>query len=142
MPQGASGYLVFLSHSAIDAWVAGQLKREIGQRGAAVFLDEASIDIGADFEEEILASLERANELVVLLTPWAMERRYVWAEIGAAWGRRMPIVVLLHGIAISELTQMANVPLLLKRRDMIELNEVETYLDQLERRIADHERNS
>jgi hypothetical protein len=32
-------------------------------------LDEAEIDIGADFEEDILAFLEKAHELVVLLTP-------------------------------------------------------------------------
>jgi hypothetical protein len=28
--------------------------------------------------------------LVVLLTPWALERPYVWIELGASWGRRIP----------------------------------------------------
>ena len=50
------------------------------------------MNIGADFEEAILASLDKADELVVLLTPWALDRPYIWAEIGAAWGKRIPIV--------------------------------------------------
>ena len=76
--------LVFISHSGPDTWVANQIAREIEARGATPFLDEAQIDAGADFEEDILNFLERAHELVVLLTPWALDRPYVWAEIGAA----------------------------------------------------------
>src|SRR5437879_6799513 len=90
--------LVFVSHSGMDTWVAKQIAREIEARGATPFLDEAQVDVGADFEEDILDFLERAHELVVLLTPWALERPYVWAEIGAAWGRRIPIVALLLGL--------------------------------------------
>ncbi len=95
--------LIFVSHSSADTWVAKQIAREIKARGGTPFLDEAQVDAGADFEEDILRFLERAHELVVLLTPWALDRPYVWAEIGAAWGRRIPIVALLLGITPSEL---------------------------------------
>lgn len=95
--------LVFVSHSGADTWVAKQIAREIAACGAVPFLDEAEIDVGADFEEDILAFLERADELVVLITPWALERPYVWAEIGAAWGRRIPIVGLLQGLSAGDL---------------------------------------
>jgi hypothetical protein len=88
--------LVFVSHSGTDTWVARQISREIGECGAVPILDEAEIDVGADFEDDILTFLEKADELVVLITPWALERPYVWAELGAAWGRRIPIVGLLH----------------------------------------------
>lgn len=128
-------YRVFLSHAAADGWVVRQLRREMLSRGATVFLDETGIEIGADFEERILESLERADELVVLLTPWALERRYVWAEIGAAWGLRMPMVVLLHGVQVRQLTESSNVPLLLKRRNLLELNDVDRYLEQLKQRV-------
>jgi len=74
---------VFVSHSARDTWVARQIAREITKCGAEAFLDEAEIGIGDDFEEEILAFLDNADELVVLMTPWALERPYVWAELGA-----------------------------------------------------------
>ena len=98
-------------------------------------MDEAEIDVGADFEEDILAFLEKADELVVLITPWALERPYVWAELGAAWGRRIPIVGLLHGLSVSELQSKPGVPILLKKRDLLSLNEIEVYLDQLLKRI-------
>src|SRR5947209_3259589 len=127
--------LVFVSHSSQDTWVARQIAREIQSSGAKAFLDEAEVDAGADFEEDILDFLEKAHELVVLLTPWALDRPYVWAEIGAAWGRRIPIIALLHGITPGELQSRPGIPVLLKKRDFIDLNEVETYLAQLKRRV-------
>ncbi|HYA17569.1 MAG TPA: toll/interleukin-1 receptor domain-containing protein [Bryobacteraceae bacterium] len=129
-----------MSHSGPDTWVAKQIAREISARGTTPFLDEAEVDAGADFEEDILNFLERAHELVVLLTPWALERPYVWAEIGAAWGRRIPIVALLLGITPAELQARPGVPILLKKRDLLELNQVETYLGQLAARMQEAER--
>jgi hypothetical protein len=61
--------LVFVSHCGQDTWVAKQIAREIERSGAKPFLDEAEIDAGADFEEDIRDFLEQADELVVLLTP-------------------------------------------------------------------------
>jgi hypothetical protein len=130
--------LVFVSHSSQDTWVARQIAREIETSGAKPFLDEAEVDAGADFEEDILDFLERAHELVVLLTPWALDRPYVWAELGAAWGRRIPIVALLLGITPSELQKRPGTPVFLKKRDLLHLNEVETYLEQLKARVQQH----
>ncbi len=127
--------LVFVSHSGVDTWVAKQIAREITACGASPFLDEAEIHAGTDFEENILAFLEKADELVVLLTPWALERPYVWAELGAAWGRRIPIVALLQGLTAGELQSREGVPMLLKKRDLLPLNDMETYLDQLRQRV-------
>ena len=129
--------LVFVSHSGADTWVARQIAREITACGATPFLDEAQIDVGADFEEDILAFLEKADELVVLITPWALERPYVWAELGAAWGRRIPIVGLLHGLSAAELQSRPGVPILLKRRDLVPLNDIDVYLGQLRGRVGD-----
>jgi TIR domain len=134
-PPHTQNRFVFISHSSPDTWVAKQIAREIEKRGATPFLDEAEVDAGADFEEDILNFLERAHELVVLLTPWALDRPYVWAEIGAAWGRRIPIVALLLGLTPTELQTRAGVPVLLKKRDLLQLNEVDIYLDQLAARM-------
>lgn len=71
LTSGPRERLVFVSHSGTDTWVAKQIAREIAACGATPFLDEAQIDVGADFEEDILAFLEKADELVVLITPWA-----------------------------------------------------------------------
>ena len=133
-----TGRLVFISHSGQDTWIAKQIAKEIERCGAQPFLDEAEIDAGADFEEDIRTFLERAHELIVLLTPWALERPYVWIEMGAAWGRRIPIIALLLGITPAELQSRVGVPVLLKKRDLLELNDIETYLEQLRKRIEVH----
>src|SRR5437870_8174286 len=127
--------LVFVSHSARDTWVARQIAREIAECGAEPFLDEAEIEVGGDFEEEILAFLDKADELVVLMTPWALERPYVWAELGAAWTRRIPIVILLQGMTAGEFQSRPEIPLFLKKRSMVDLNDIEDYLAELRKRV-------
>src|SRR5438128_358248 len=127
--------MVFVSHSARDTWVARQIAREISKCGAEPFLDEAEIEVGEDFEDEILGFLEEADELVVLMTPWALERPYVWAELGAAWSRRIPIVILLQGMTPGEFQSRPGIPVFLKKRDIIDLNGVETYFAALKKRV-------
>jgi TIR domain len=128
--------LVFLSHSSRDTWVAKQIAREMTACGAVPFLDEDDIETGVEFEEAILEFLSKAHELVVLLTPWALNRPYIWAEIGAAWGRRIPIVAILHGITPQEFQARSDIPVLIKKRDLIELNDIGRYLKELRRRVA------
>jgi hypothetical protein len=128
--------LVFVSHSGADTWVARQIAREISSRGAQPFLDEADVDVGAEFEDDIREFLDKADELVVLFTPWALSRPYVWAEIGAAWIRRISIVVVLHGLSVSEFQAQPNAPVFLKKRDIVMLNDIDRYFEQLGGRIA------
>ena len=137
-PIPSDKLLIFVSHSSSDTWVAKQIAREIERCGATPFLDEAQVDRGADFEEDILEFMERAHELVVLLTPWACDKPYVWAELGAAWGRRIPIVALLLGITPSELQSRPGAPVFLKKRDLLQLNDIDTYLEQLRDRVEQH----
>jgi hypothetical protein len=123
--------LVFVSHSGEDTWVARQIAREISDRDATPFLDEADIDVGSEFEEDIRDFLDRADELLVLFTPWALDRPYVWIEIGAAWQRRIPIIVVLHGLSVKDFQAHPNAPVFLKKRDIIRLNDLDKYLKQL-----------
>ena len=134
--------LVFVSHSGEDTWVARQIAREIASRGAHPFLDEADVDVGADFEEDIRNFLDNAHEFLVLFTPWGLERPYVWAEIGAAWIRRIPIIVVLHGLTPKEFQVQPNAPVFLKKRDIIKLNDIDGYFDQLGTRITAEGKNN
>lgn len=127
--------MVFVSHSGRDTWIAKQIAGHISNCGAKAFLDEADVEVGDDFEEEILEFLEKADELVVLMTPWALERPYVWAELGAAWSRKIPIVILLVGMAQAEFQGKPGIPIFLKKRDIIDLNDFETYLGGLRKRV-------
>lgn len=131
-------YRVFLSHGGIDTWVARKISQEMEKCGATTFLDEASIHVGTKFEEDILSALNDANELVVLMTPWSMERPYVWAELGAAWARQIPIVAILHGISPEDFQAKTGVPIFIKERDFVLLNSIDVYFNQLTGRIASH----
>jgi TIR domain len=125
---------VFISHASADAWVARQLKARIEACGAETFLDETDIEHGDDFEEEILRAADSCTELVVLLTPWSTMRPYIWMEIGLFWGANKRIVVILYGLSQQDLVKDQRLPIALKRLDVVELNHVESYIDQLARR--------
>jgi TIR domain len=78
----SSNWVVFISHSSIDIWIAKQIAPEIESCGGVPFLDEADIAVGEDFEDRILDALRQAKELLVLLTPWSITRPYVGLRLG------------------------------------------------------------
>src|SRR5689334_4371608 len=78
----SSTHQVFISHSSSDTRVARQIANYICDCGAACFLDESNVQIGDDFEEKIREAANASDELLVLLTPWAIDRPYVWLEMG------------------------------------------------------------
>jgi hypothetical protein len=129
-----SPYPVFISHSGIDTWVARQIAREIAASGGQPFLAELDVPVGAAYEHELRRALNEAREIVVLLTPWAIDRAYVWGELGVAWGRGVPIVGLLHGLSISKLHARHGAPIFLKERNLLALNDVDRYFGQLRAR--------
>jgi len=129
-------YMVFISHAGSDTWVAKKLAQSIEEKGAATFLDEAHIAIGEDFEDRILDALDQSKELIVYFTPWSLTRPYVWTKIGAAWGKRMPIIGVLHGLTPEELNSKAGIPNLIKRRNLIDINKFDNYLMQLGARLG------
>jgi TIR domain len=134
-------YVVFISHSGEDTWIAKKMAADCESVQASPFLDAARIAVGSKFEEDILQALRVAHELIVLITPWAMDRPYVWLEIGAAWLRGIPIVVVLLGLTVAQFQEKANVPVALKERNIISLNEFERYVSELRERVSHHDRS-
>jgi hypothetical protein len=143
LSHGESLYRVFISHSSVDTWVAKQLAQRIEAGGAATFLDESDIAYGDDFEARILEAARNSEELLVLLTPWAIERPYIWLEMGVFWGRGKRIIGVLHGLTAKELTTREGIPALLKRIDLVDINRVDLYFAQVAARVkgagADHD---
>ena len=126
---------MFVSHAGDDTWIAKQIARCITEAGARPFLDEADVEVGAEFEDDIRAFLDQAHELLVLITPQSLTRPYVWAEIGAAWIRRIPIIVVVHGLSPADFHALPSAPIFLKKRDVIRLNDVDLYFRQLSERV-------
>ena len=135
----ATNYQIFISHAGIDTWVAKQIQAHVASRGPTTFLDEGDIYVGDDFENVILVEIRKSQEVLVLFTPWALKRPYVWLEIGAAWGLGKRLVFVLHGVTEGDLSSGAGNPALLKRTNVIEINEIEKYLNQLHRRYTESE---
>jgi hypothetical protein len=107
----------------------------IQKLGAAVFLDAFDISHGDDFNSRIQRETSSCSEMLVLLTPWALERPFVWIEMGAFWGRRKRIVVALHGLNAKDLASKESTPAFLKVTDMISINDLDNYFGQLKRRL-------
>jgi hypothetical protein len=93
------GYLVFISHSSKDRWVAGQMAAIIERRakryGVRTFLDEVDLEGGDRIKETIKANLHACEEFVILLSPSFITRQWVLAEltehghwISASWPLR------------------------------------------------------
>jgi hypothetical protein len=130
-PPGNRRHVVFISHSGTDTWVAQAFAEKIQALGASTFLDEANIAIGDDFDENILGALKASDELLVLLTPWSLKRPYVWVEIGAAAFKRIPVIGVLYGLTAADLDRESGVPLLIRKRNLIDINEFSRYLREL-----------
>jgi hypothetical protein len=71
-------YLVFISHSKKDRWIARQMANLIeeggGDYGVKTFLDEKDIEVGESIHESIRRNIQTCNELLVLLSPYSMDR--------------------------------------------------------------------
>lgn len=78
-------YRVFISHGWHDRWIARQMARLISDVDATPFIDIFDIKKGDRIEAKVQQGLEQADELVALLTPWSVDRNWVWAEIAGAW---------------------------------------------------------
>lgn len=128
-------YLVFISHASEDTWIAKAIERQVLSCGAVTFLDASDVRAGDEFEEEIRLALTKATELIILLTPWALNSRYVWTEISIAWFRRIRTTALLLGVTTSDIQSDAKVPVLLKRIKLLRLNDVDRYFAELADRI-------
>src|SRR5260370_11449306 len=121
-------YLVFVSHSGVDTWVAQQLAQQMESVGATYFLDADKTELGDDYSTEIRSALNKAQEFVVLLTPVAAKSAYVWAEVGSAWARGIRIVAILYGITKSELLAQPGIPVFVKGFRLADINtDAETY---------------
>ncbi|HEY0079518.1 MAG TPA: toll/interleukin-1 receptor domain-containing protein [Pyrinomonadaceae bacterium] len=135
MNPGTRKPKVFISHSSKDTWIAKQIAAQIEANGADTFLDEADIQHGDDFEQRILEAADDSTELLVLLTPWSTSRPYIWLEIGVFWGGRKRMVGILHGIEAKDLATDERIPIALKRLDLVDLNNIESYFSQLQSRV-------
>jgi hypothetical protein len=127
-------YLVFISYSHRDRWIARHWVRLIGEIGRGrirTFLDEKDIDGGSSIAETIRDSIRKCDELLVLVTPASKSRQWVIVEMSVAWGLKKRVVAVLHHAAPKDM------PEVIYPYKAFDLNEFDTYLQQLEARARE-----
>lgn len=129
-------YVVFVSHASVDKWVAGQIGKELASVGAEHFLDSKFIETGDTIDDELRDALRDSAELLVVLSPAALERPYVWVEIGAAWIEGKRIVGILHGLTTSALAERDGTPAFLSGILLRDINQLDEYLEELKQRVG------
>lgn len=129
---------MFVSHATGDNWIATTLCALFEATGASTFRDDREIDGGDDIPDRIREEIKRSKEMVVLLSPYSVNRPWVLFETGAAWGQRRTFritAVMCHVTADS-------IPELIKSKKAIDLNHVQDFLSELSLRVRTfHEKN-
>lgn len=128
----ADPYIVFVSYSHKDRWIAKQCVRlieEAGQGKVRTFLDAKDIDAGERIEDKVLDAIRKCDELVVLLSANSINRPWVLFEIGVARGRKKPVIAILNNLSPREMPEMIG------PYKGIDLNDFDgQYLEQMQRR--------
>lgn len=133
-------YRVFISHGAADTWVASQIRRRIGEASADTFVDVYDIAKGDDIEDRIFEEMKECNEILALLTPWSVDRNWVWTELGAARGLGLRIVAVLYAVTLDTIDKEKGGSAFLRAKNCVDMNDLETYLKELKRRASKRRR--
>ena len=120
---------VFISHSHKDKWIAEQVAERIESVGINVFLDTKQVRYGDRIQQTVNDNLKDSDDVVIIVTPSAKTSEWIPFEVGVASGLGKNIVPILHYIEKNE------VPEILQDRARLDLNELDSYVNQLVERM-------
>ncbi len=122
-------YLVFISHSSKDRWIAKQIANIIEQKckryNITTFLDEKDIAGGDSIPETIRDNIQNCQEFIVLLSRYSIDRPWVLIEIGAAWGLGRRVTAIIDKVTPEEM------PDIMTPYKAIDLNNFDDYIKEL-----------
>jgi hypothetical protein len=122
-------YLVFISHSSKDRWIARQMaaiiERKAKRYGVRTFLDEVDLEGGDRIPATIKANLHACEEFVILLSPHSITRQWVLVELGGAWTLDKRIMAITSNLSADK------VPDIIDHDKSYELNEFDRYVNEL-----------
>lgn len=126
---------VLISHASQDDWVARQIAFHVKRCGATPFLDVLDLEQGDDYDAKLMKATRESRELIVLFTPAASRSKNVWMEMGSFWGQGKRIVCVLYGFTIAQLLKDKQVPMAVKKLQLVEIDDIDKYFRQLRRRV-------
>lgn len=116
------------------------MARSIADAGGTPFIDIFDIKKGDRIEERIRTGIDECVELVALLTPWSVDRNWVWTEIAAAWALRKRFVGVTYGITIEEIEKNRGGMACLGPTNVVALDDFDEYVRELAERILSGDR--
>jgi hypothetical protein len=128
LSRGLPSMRVFISHSTQDRWVASRISDDLRRRGIETFLDAKDIETGDTVARSIQSSLADCDELLLLLSPAAIQSPWVLLEVGGAKALDKRVVPILHHVGPNDIPAPISTEL---ARD---INDIARYYDELERR--------
>jgi len=135
-PVRKKSYVVFVSHSTTDAWIAGMMSRKMRGAGAKTWLDEKDLEGGAVVVDGILQGIRASDEVVVLVSPKSVKSQWIMFEIGAARIQGKRVTPILNNVAKYDAIKP------LKDVKSMDLNRFDKFLVQLRTRIAKKRKRS
>ena len=131
--QKRSRYLVFISHSSLDAWIARVMVEKIEALGARCWLDEKDLAGGEIIVENIIHGIAACHEAIVLISPNSVKSQWVPFEIGGVRAQHKRVTPVLNNVKPQQMAPMHDIK-------GIDLNNFEQFLAQLKRRISQTQR--
>jgi hypothetical protein len=122
-------YVVFISHSSYDTWIAKVMAEKIESLGAQTWLDEKDLEGGTVVSDEIIRAIDVCHEAVVLVSSKSVNSQWVMFEIGAVRGQHKRVTPILNNVDYDAMTPLKDVK-------AMDLNEFDKFLSQLKRRIG------
>ena len=123
-----AGYVVFISHSSKESWIARQIAKEVKAAGGTSWVDVNVLAGGDDFQDEILEAIRTCSEAIVLISPDSVNSQWVSYEIGAVAVQGKRVTPVLNNVPPEAMAP-------LRRVHAIDLNNFDAFLGQLKERI-------
>lgn len=123
-------YVIFLSHSTIDKYIAIKMTEDIENETIRCFRDDKDIDSGDSITDEIINGIANADELIILLTPNSCKSDWVKLELGVALGHHKKVT------AVRYIVDAAGIPNQLKDVKCPMLNDFDRVCSDIQKRAA------
>lgn len=127
-----SAYIVFISHSSKEKWIARQIAKEIEALGAKTWLDLKDIHGGDEIRRSIRRGIRASKEAIVLLSANSVTSDWVIYEVAIADGQGKRITPVLNNLPPDEVLSP------LRGIKAVDLNDFDNFLVELAERIKNH----
>lgn len=121
-------YQVLISSTPRDRDLAENLAQHVREAGAHVLSVEQTPNRGDSIDFDLRRALQKADEVVLILTDRSLNNPYLLFELGAAFSMHKRVIPLLVGVTDAE------IPPLIARFQYVKYSNLRRYLCELEKR--------